>query len=351
MVGTRAEALARETNLLLPSHPVPDHRDRPAQRATGRNLCAGSVERSICSPTIPLPCCGLRAERRYAPGWPELVHIVAADTQVVVVAGADHPPLTAQTLEPTDQPLVILDATLPGGGVLPEHMSSRRAEPAAIVGSTTGVRRCGAGTRNNLTAPPRRFVPSSRCCSPMSAPRLPKSHWRRVAGMSGQHDRRSGLMAGGSGQDRVGFRFMPVTAAIGAQLRAAGVVQGLRIGLSLVLEPKTANLARVLATAGADVSVVCDAASTRDDVAAALSHEGITVFAVATLIPTPTTPWRSPSSTAATTSSSTTGPICSNWRTPNVATSSMTSWLPPRRRRAGCGRYVRWKNLGHCAFR
>jgi adenosylhomocysteinase len=84
-----------------------------------------------------------------------------------------------------------------------------------------------------------------------------------------------------AGQEKIDWarRFMPVTAALSDELRRARTVEGLRIGLSLVLEPKTANLALSLADAGAEVSVVCDAASTRDDVAAALHHAGIEVFA------------------------------------------------------------------------
>ncbi|WP_328353592.1 adenosylhomocysteinase [Mycobacterium sp. NBC_00419] len=84
-----------------------------------------------------------------------------------------------------------------------------------------------------------------------------------------------------SGQDKIDWakQFMPVTAALGTQFRTAGIVDGVRIGLSLVLEPKTANLALVLAEAGADVTVFCEGASTRDDVAAALFRSGIAVFA------------------------------------------------------------------------
>jgi adenosylhomocysteinase len=84
-----------------------------------------------------------------------------------------------------------------------------------------------------------------------------------------------------AGQEKIDWarRFMPVTASLSDELHRARIVDGLRIGLSLVLEPKTANLALSLADAGAEVSVVCDAASTRDDVAAALHHAGIEVFA------------------------------------------------------------------------
>ncbi|NUS92709.1 MAG: adenosylhomocysteinase [Nocardia sp.] len=83
------------------------------------------------------------------------------------------------------------------------------------------------------------------------------------------------------GQEKIDWarHFMPVTTALGDDLRGAGTLIGLRIGLSLVLEPKTANLALSLAAAGADVSVVCRAVNTRDDVAAALARAGIGVFA------------------------------------------------------------------------
>jgi adenosylhomocysteinase len=84
-----------------------------------------------------------------------------------------------------------------------------------------------------------------------------------------------------AGQDKIdwAWRFMPVTAALAADLRTSTVLAGRHIGLSLVLEPKTANLALSLAAAGAEVSVVCDGSSTRDDVAAALRQSGIAVFA------------------------------------------------------------------------
>jgi len=54
------------------------------------------------------------------------------------------------------------------------------------------------------------------------------------------------------GRDRLDWarRFMPATAALAAELRASGVVRGVRIALSDVLEPKTANVALFLAEAG-----------------------------------------------------------------------------------------------------
>ena len=82
------------------------------------------------------------------------------------------------------------------------------------------------------------------------------------------------------GQDKIDWaaRFMPVTRSLCGQLAERGVLRGTKIALVLVLEPKTANLALELAKAGADVSVMCHASSTRDDTAAALERAGVTVF-------------------------------------------------------------------------
>jgi adenosylhomocysteinase len=70
-------------------------------------------------------------------------------------------------------------------------------------------------------------------------------------------------------------RFMPVLNTIAGQLD----LTGRRVGLVLMLEPKTANLALTLRDAGADVTVTCPASEVADDVAAALAHEGVTVLA------------------------------------------------------------------------
>ncbi|MDR2157532.1 MAG: adenosylhomocysteinase [Clostridiales Family XIII bacterium] len=57
--------------------------------------------------------------------------------------------------------------------------------------------------------------------------------------------------------------------------------EGVRISLSIHLEPKTAYLCKTLAAAGADMSVTgSNVLSTQDDTAAALAQEGIKVFAV-----------------------------------------------------------------------
>lgn len=70
---------------------------------------------------------------------------------------------------------------------------------------------------------------------------------------------------------------MPVTEA--AVRRIAHLLPGRRIGLALVLEPKTAALALMLSEAGAEVFVFGHASETRDDVADELRREGLKVFA------------------------------------------------------------------------
>ena len=70
---------------------------------------------------------------------------------------------------------------------------------------------------------------------------------------------------------------MPVTEA--AVRRIAHLLPGRRIGLALVLEPKTAALALMLSEAGAEVSVFGHASETRDDVADELRRKGLKVFA------------------------------------------------------------------------
>ena len=69
---------------------------------------------------------------------------------------------------------------------------------------------------------------------------------------------------------------MPVTEAAARTL--APLVAGRSVGLSLVLEPKTAVLAFMLAEAGARVSVFGWASETREDVAARLREAGVRRF-------------------------------------------------------------------------
>ncbi|GAA1567513.1 adenosylhomocysteinase [Leucobacter aridicollis] len=85
----------------------------------------------------------------------------------------------------------------------------------------------------------------------------------------------------GSGAERIiwAARSMPVLRAIAERVKRAGTLAGLRVGVSLVLEPKTANLALALRDAGAEVVVYCNASSTDQQVVEALREQGFSVFA------------------------------------------------------------------------
>lgn len=73
---------------------------------------------------------------------------------------------------------------------------------------------------------------------------------------------------------------MPVLNAIREEFERDRPFQDLRIALSIHLEAKTAYLAEVLRAGGADVSVTgSNPLSTQDDVAAALAHTGMKVYA------------------------------------------------------------------------
>lgn len=81
--------------------------------------------------------------------------------------------------------------------------------------------------------------------------------------------------------DRIAWarRFMPTSGRLAEWLAEDGTVRGTRIGVSMVLEPKTAVLALRLQEAGAEVSVFAHPDETDDEVAAALRDAGIRVFA------------------------------------------------------------------------
>lgn len=85
----------------------------------------------------------------------------------------------------------------------------------------------------------------------------------------------------GSAAERIAWagRSMPVLRRVSDRLTADGSLSGIRVGISLVLEPKTANLALALQSAGAEVIVHCWASSTDQQVAAELRETGLRVFA------------------------------------------------------------------------
>ncbi len=84
-----------------------------------------------------------------------------------------------------------------------------------------------------------------------------------------------------SGQQKIEWvrRSMPILASIEARLTSSTTIKGRRVGICLVLEPKTANLVLALRNAGSDVSVWAPADCVQTDVVHALRAEGIQVFA------------------------------------------------------------------------
>ena len=82
-----------------------------------------------------------------------------------------------------------------------------------------------------------------------------------------------------SAADRVDFagRHMPVAAELARDLQRNGTVRGIRIGIAMVLEPKTAQLALLLRDAGADVAVYAHPDEIDVTVAEVLRERGIPV--------------------------------------------------------------------------
>ena len=74
---------------------------------------------------------------------------------------------------------------------------------------------------------------------------------------------------------------MPLLDGIEKDFRKEQPFKGLKVALSVHLEAKTAHLCEVLAAGGADMYITgSNPLSTQDDVAAALVHEGLNVFAI-----------------------------------------------------------------------
>ncbi|WP_058749271.1 adenosylhomocysteinase [Curtobacterium oceanosedimentum] len=77
-------------------------------------------------------------------------------------------------------------------------------------------------------------------------------------------------------------RHMPVARATAAELRDGGLLHGTRVGVAMVLEPKTAVLSLLLRDAGAEVVVYAHADETDDAVADVLRRSGLPVHADST---------------------------------------------------------------------
>lgn len=85
-----------------------------------------------------------------------------------------------------------------------------------------------------------------------------------------------------SGQQKIDWvkAHMPVLSSIERDFSLSKPFKGLRVALSIHLEAKTAYLCKVLAAGGAEMYVTgSNPLSTQDDVAAALAHNGLNVFA------------------------------------------------------------------------
>lgn len=85
-----------------------------------------------------------------------------------------------------------------------------------------------------------------------------------------------------SGRDKIEWvkNFMPVMSAIDKEFSQTKPFAGIKIGIALHVEAKTAYMVEVFRNAGAEVALTgCNPLSTQDDVAAALAEEdGIKVF-------------------------------------------------------------------------
>jgi adenosylhomocysteinase len=74
-------------------------------------------------------------------------------------------------------------------------------------------------------------------------------------------------------------QFMPAIADAKEYLIKSGHLNGKKVGICLVFEPKTAVMAASIAETGAEVSILAHPRGTRDDVAAALATLGVNVYA------------------------------------------------------------------------
>ena len=74
--------------------------------------------------------------------------------------------------------------------------------------------------------------------------------------------------------------FMPALTKIGQEIAERGTLKGLKIGMSIHMEAKTAYLATILKEAGARVYATgCNPLSTKDEIAAGLASLGVEVYA------------------------------------------------------------------------
>lgn len=161
------------------------------------------------------------------------------------------------------------DAIVVDGGTATaalESPSVNGADSAVALGEQVrpGVRQLrGAGHTRFLV----RVDPAAKASIDAAAVEIPAEH--------------ASLAARGVARIDWARKFMRTTAQLAGELAASGLLRGRRVGVSLVLEPKTAVLALALAEAGAEVAVFANAGETDTETAVALETLGITVFASA----------------------------------------------------------------------
>lgn len=86
-----------------------------------------------------------------------------------------------------------------------------------------------------------------------------------------------------SGEQKIEWvrKHMPLLEGLEKDIKKSMPFKGLKVALSVHLEAKTAHLCEVLAAGGAEMYVTgSNPLSTQDDVAAALAHQGMNVFAL-----------------------------------------------------------------------
>ncbi len=104
---------------------------------------------------------------------------------------------------------------------------------------------------------------------------------QRIADVSKSEIRDPGLWESGELKINWVRNHMPLLDGLEKEFRETKPFKGLKVALSVHLEAKTAHLCEVLAEGGAEMFITgSNPLSTQDDVAAALVHEGLNVYAV-----------------------------------------------------------------------
>jgi adenosylhomocysteinase len=179
--------------------------------------------------------------------------------QLLVELGARE----AEELEPTDQLWCVGDADASTAAI---ERAADRPRGSSLVVVDAG--RHAPAVDEDAFGPTRLVRPGV-----LGAPGLSDDVFFVSTGRELEHD------AAAQSRIRWAGRFMPVSRQIARTLAQDGLLRGTRVGVSMVLEPKTAMLSLLLQDAGADVVVYAHADETDDAVADALRDAGLAVFA------------------------------------------------------------------------